>query len=175
MSDTRITAYADAAHQIARAEDALAEVEDEMFRLARLLESNEELRSALTDPHLPAARRQQIVEDLLQGKATPATVSIVSMIVGTGRAADLPKIADELVARTAASGGVAVAEVRSAVPLSDEQLARLRDALAARTNREINIKNVVDPSVMGGVVTRIGDSVLDGSVRTRLNQLRDVF
>jgi F-type H+-transporting ATPase subunit delta len=175
MSDNRINAYADAAHRIARAEDNLSEVEDELFRLGRLIESNDELRSTLSDARLPAARRQQIVEDLLEGKATGTTTALVSMIVAAGRANDLPKIADELVQRSAADSGVAVAEVRSAVPLTDEQIARLAEALSARTNRRVTVKNVVDPTVMGGVVTQIGDSVLDGSVRTRLNQLREAF
>ncbi|MEX0769003.1 MAG: ATP synthase F1 subunit delta [Microthrixaceae bacterium] len=175
MSDTRITAYADAAFAIALAEGDLAEVEDELFRLGRVLQSSDELRAALTDQHVPVSRRQQIIEDLLEGKATQTTLAIVSMIVGAGRAADLGKIADELVQRTASNSGQAVAEVRSAVALTDAQLADLTAALKARTNMDITIKNIVDPSVMGGLVTQIGDSVLDGSVRTRLNQLRDAF
>jgi F-type H+-transporting ATPase subunit delta len=175
MSDTRITAYADAAFAIALAEGDLAEVEDELFRLGRVLESSDELRSALTDQHVPVSRRQQIIEDLLDGKATQTTLAIVSMIVGAGRAADLVKIANELVQRTASNSGQAVAEVRSAVALTDEQLAELTAALKARTNMDIMVKNIVDPSVMGGLVTQIGDSVLDGTVRTRLNQLRDAF
>lgn len=175
MSDTRINAYADAALSIARAEGNLSEVEDELFRLGRVLESSDELRSTLSDPRLPAARRQQIVEDLLEGKATTTTTAIVSMVVGAGRAADLPKIAQELVQRSASDRGEAVAEVRSAVALTEDQIARLAAALKQRTNMDITVKNVVDPTVMGGIVTQIGDSVLDGSVRTRLNQLRDAF
>lgn len=175
MSDNRITAYADAAFGIARAEGALAEVEDELFRLGRIYESNEELRSTLTDPRLPAARRQQIVEDLLDGKATAATVAIVSMIVGAGRSADLPRIAQDLVKRSASQRGEVVAEVRSAVALSDDQISRLAAALRTRTSLDVTVKNVVDPSVMGGIVTQIDDSVLDGTVRTRLNQLREAF
>lgn len=175
MSDNRITAYADAALGVALAEGALSEVEDELFRLARVFESSDELRATLSDPHIPAAKRQQIVEDLLEGRASTATVAIVSMIVATGRAGDLPRIADELVQRSAASTGSAVAEVRSAVALTDEQIARLTQALSARTKRDITVRNIVDPTVMGGIVTRIGDSVIDGSVRTRLNQLREVF
>lgn len=175
MSDTRINAYADAALSIARAEGNLSEVEDELFRLGRVLESSDELRSTLSDPRLPAARRQQIVEDLLEGKATTTTTAIVSMVVGAGRAADLPKIAQELVQRSASDRGEAVAEVRSAVALTEDQIARLAAALKQRTNMDITVKNVVDPTVMGGIVTQIGDSVLDGTVRTRLNQLRDAF
>lgn len=175
MSDNRITAYADAAFGIALAEGALSEVEDELFRLGRVMQSSDELRNTLTDQHLPASRRQQIVEDLLEGKATSTTLAIVSMIVGAGRAADLPKIAEQLVQRTAANSGQAVAEVRSAVALTDTQIGELAAALTTRTNLDITIKNIVDPSVMGGIVTQIGDSVLDGTVRTRLNQLRDAF
>lgn len=175
MSDNRITAYADAAFAVALAEGNLAEVEDELFRLGRVLQTSDELRNALTDQHVPVARRQQIVEDLLEGKATQTTLAIVSLIVGAGRAADIPKIAEDLVQRTASSAGQAIAEVRSAVPLTDAQITELTDALKARTNLDIIIKNIVDPSVMGGIVTQIGDSVLDGTVRTRLNQLRDAF
>jgi F-type H+-transporting ATPase subunit delta len=175
MSDTRITAYADALLSIGRAEGASAEMEDELFRFSRSLVSNDELGTALSDPHIPAARRQQIVEDLLSGKATAATVAAVSMIVGAGRIGDLPKIVDEVVARNASSRGEQVAEVRSAVPLTKEQQDRLTAALSARTNGPITVRNIVDPTVLGGVVTTIGDSVLDGSIRTRLTQLRDAF
>jgi F-type H+-transporting ATPase subunit delta len=175
MSDPRITAYATAAYEVARAEGNLDEVGDELFRLGRVVDSSDELRTTLTDPHLPASRRQQIVEDLLEGKATATTVGIVSMVVAGGRATDLSKIAENLVNRSAADSGQALAEVRSAVALTDEQLARLTEALKARTGRDVAVKNVVDPSVVGGIVTQIGDSVIDGSVRTRLNQLRDAF
>ncbi len=175
MTDNRINAYAEALLSVAAAEGSVSEVEDELFRFARALDGSEELRSALTDPHVPVTRRQQIVEDLLGGKATPITVGIVSLVVGTGRIADLPKIVDELVRQSASGRGEAVAEVRSAVPLTDDQIARLEAALSATVDSQITVRNVIDPSVLGGVVTTIGDSVLDGSVRTRLNQLRDAF
>src|SRR6188768_2012749 len=111
MSDNRISAYADAAFAVALAEGNLAEVEDELFRLGRVLQTSDELRNALTDQHVPVSRRQQIVEDLLEGKATQTTLAIVSLIVGAGRATDLPKIAEDLVQRTASSAGQAIAEV----------------------------------------------------------------
>ncbi len=77
--------------------------------------------------------------------------------------------------RSAAQKGEVVAEVRSAVALTDDQIARLAEALKTRTQLDVTVKNVIDPTVMGGVVTQIGDSVLDGTVRTRLNQLREAF
>lgn len=175
MSDAQISAYADAAYGIAAAEGNISDVEDELFRLGRLLSANDELRGTLADVHLPVERRAQIMEDLLDGRATRTTVSFVSMLVSAGRAGDLPAIADELVRRSAAAKGRTVAEVRSAVPLTEAQIDQLARALKARTDIDVTIRNVVDPSVMGGIVTRIGDSVIDGSVRTRLNQLREAF
>lgn len=175
MADNSVIAYADVAFAIASAEGDLAEVEDELFRFSRIVQGNDELRGTLTDQHLPVERRQQIVEDVLEGKATRATVAIVSLLVNVGRAGDLPQIVEQLGSRSARISGRQIAEVRTAVPLSEDQINRLTEALKSRTNQDVTVRNIVDPKVMGGVVTQIGDSVLDGSVRTRLTQLRDAF
>jgi len=175
MSDTRTDSYAEAFKHIVAAESAPHETEDELYRFARALEGNEELRSTLADPRVPAGRRQQIVEDLLGGRARPATIALVSMVVAAGRAADLPAIIDELVRRSAEQQGAVIAEARSAVPLSEDQQQRLTAAIAKTTGRQVVLRTIVDPSVVGGVVTQIGDAVLDGSVRTRLAQLREAF
>lgn len=175
MADDRTTAYARAMFDVARAEGNVARIGDELFRFARALEGSDELHSALTDPHLPASRRQQIVEDLLGGKAEPATISLVSMAVGTGRSRQLPAIIDSLVAMSAAEAGKAVAEVRSAVELTGDQRERLAAALHNATGKQVEVKVIVDPSVLGGLVTTVGDTVIDGSVHTRLEQLKQTF
>jgi F-type H+-transporting ATPase subunit delta len=167
-----IDGYANALFEIARAEGTLDEVEDELFRFARSYESSEELRQALTDEALPLSRRQSIVEDLLGAKASATTVQLVSMIVGSGHSRDLPAIVDRLVQRAAETKDADVAEVRSAVALTSDQQDRLRAALANATGRNIALKSVVDPSVLGGIVATIGDKVIDGTVRTRLDQLK---
>jgi len=171
-TDHRIDGYARALFEIARAEGTLDEVEDELFRFARSYESSEELRAALTDDAIPAARRQSIVEDLLEGRATQTTVQLVSLVVAGGRSRDLPAIIDRLVHRAASSKGAEVAEVRSAVALTSDQEDRLRAALANATGHNVNLKVVVDPSVLGGIVATVGDSVIDGTVRTHLDQLK---
>jgi F-type H+-transporting ATPase subunit delta len=175
MADDRTTAYARAMFDVARAEGDVARIGDELFRFARALEGSDELREALTDPHLPASRRQQVVEDLLGGKADPATVALVGMAVGTGRARDLPAIIDSLVAMSAAEANKVVAEVRSAIELTDDQRTRLAAAIESATGKQVEVKVVVDPSVLGGIVTTVGDTVLDGSVRSRLERLKQQF
>lgn len=175
MSDERTTAYATALFAVARSEGNLAEVEDELFRFARTLESSDELRTTLTDAAIPASRRQQIVEDLLGGKANPVTVALASMVVGVGRSRDLVAIIDELVKLSATEANKELAEVRTAVPLTDEQRSRLAEALGQATGKSVELKVVVDPSVLGGVVAQVGDTVIDGSVRARLEQLKTAF
>ena len=172
MTDTRIDGYARALFEIARAEGTLDEVEDELFRFARSYESSDALRNALTDDMIPAGKRQAIVEDLLGGKATATTTQLVSMVVGSGRGRDLPAIIDQLVARASSAKNLEVAEVRSAVPLTDDQQTRLAAALANATGKQVNLKVVVDPSVLGGLIATVGDTVIDGTVRTRLDQLK---
>lgn len=171
MSD-RIEGYARALFEIARAEGTIDEVEDELFRLARTLESNDALRNALTDELIPVARREGIVEDLLGDKATRTTVQLVSMVVAGGRGRDLPAIIDKLVQRASGAKQLEVAEVRSAVALSADQEARLKAALVNATGKQLNLKVVVDPNVLGGLVATVGDTVIDGSVRTRLDNVK---
>jgi F-type H+-transporting ATPase subunit delta len=121
---------------------------------------------------IPASRRQGILEDLLGGRANPTTVQLISMVVGSGRTRDLPAIVDRLVERAAQAKNLAVAEVRAAVPLSEDQQDRLKAAVANATGKDVTIKVVVDPSVIGGLVVTVGDTVIDGTVRTRLDQLK---
>jgi F-type H+-transporting ATPase subunit delta len=140
--------------------------------VAKAIENNDELRSKLTDQALPVELRQGIVEDLLEGRAQPVTKSLVSFVVGAGRARDLPAIIERMVQHSAAERDQVVAEVKSAFPLDDDQQRRLAEALTARTGKQVSVKVNVDPSVIGGVVATIGDTVIDGSVRRVLEQLR---
>ncbi|MGH9183928.1 MAG: ATP synthase F1 subunit delta [Acidimicrobiales bacterium] len=175
MDPDRVQRYATALFEVARAEGSLEVVEDELFRFARTLEGSDELRSALTDPAIPADRRVRVVEDLLGDRASPTTVSLVLLVVGVGRTKELPAIIDRLVERAAAERQRVVAEVRSAIPLDGDQRDRLARALGRATGKAVEVKVVVDPSVLGGVVAQVGDTVFDGSVRGRLAQLREAI
>jgi F-type H+-transporting ATPase subunit delta len=172
MSNARIDGYARALFEVAQAEGTLDEVEDELFRFARSFESNDALRNTLTDETIPVARRQAIVEDLLGGRATATTTQLISMVVGSGRGRELPAIIDKLVERASSAKEMALAEVRVPVALTSDQEHRLAAALANATGKQVNLKVIVDPSVLGGIVATVGDTVIDGSVRTRIDQLK---
>jgi F-type H+-transporting ATPase subunit delta len=169
----RVEAYANAFLEVARAEGYLADVEDELYRFARAFESFDELRRALTDHALPAERRIAVIEELMGGKALPASIALAGLVVAAGRAHDLPAIVDRFVGEAAQEREHEVAEVRSAIALDAQQRQRLAAALARATGKQVEVKVVVDPSVLGGIVARVGDIVIDGSVRHRLEQLKE--
>jgi F-type H+-transporting ATPase subunit delta len=174
-SSDRLDAYAGALFGVARAEGSLERVEAELYEVARAIERNDELRSKITDQSLPTELRQGIIEDLLQGRAQPVTTALVSFVVGLGRGRDLPAIVDRMVERAAEERSEAIGEVVSAVPLNEQQIDRLSQALSARTGKNVSVKVSVDPSILGGIVATIGDTVIDGSVRRRLEQLRETL
>jgi F-type H+-transporting ATPase subunit delta len=169
----RTRAYATALYSVANAEGELKAVGDELFAVARAVEGSDELRDALGDPHLPVERRQQIIEDVLGSRASDVTIGLVSMVVAAGRGRELPDIVDALLELSATQEGRQVAEVRSAIDLTQDQRDRLAAALKDATGSEVDVRVVVDPTVVGGLVARVGDQVIDGSVRHRLSQLRE--
>ena len=169
----RTEGYAGAVVAVAEAEDVLDRVTSELASVGRAASGNEELRRVLSDRSVPASRRIGIVEDLLASVASPVTLNVVAMLVGAGRGGDLEAIAAEALELAAATRGEAVAEVRSAVALTDEQIARVAEALSRASGRNVTVHVAVDPEIIGGLTAQIGDTVFDGSVRTRLDKMKE--
>jgi F-type H+-transporting ATPase subunit delta len=168
----RVGGYAAAIVAVAESEGALSKVEDELFAFAKAAEQNPALREALTDQALPVDNRAALVRDVLGDRANPVTGQLISFLIESGRARDLTKIAESVVAIAAERREHVVAEVRTAVPLSDAQRERLEQALSRATGRTIEAKIVIDPTVVGGAVARVGDLVFDGSVASRLEDAK---
>jgi F-type H+-transporting ATPase subunit delta len=150
---------------------SLLEVEDELFRFAQVLELDPRLRSALTDPALPEQNKRALVDDLVARKVAAATITLVHRaIAGLG---DPVEAIGALAERAAARRDRVMVEARTAVPLDAERRERLAAALARAVGREVDLELTVDPSVVGGVVARMGDEVIDGSVRRKLELARE--
>jgi F-type H+-transporting ATPase subunit delta len=170
--DILVHGYAQALFSVAEAEGALGSIENELFSFAKAVEQSTELRQALTDPALPAENKKAVIHDLLGDRSNPLTASLLGFVVESGRSRELGRIVEELATVAAERRQHALAEVRTAVPLSDEQRDRLAAALARATGKSLEVKVVVDPSVIGGVVAHVGDEVFDGSVHTRLAEAK---
>jgi F-type H+-transporting ATPase subunit delta len=170
--ESLIRGYAMALFAVAQAEGELEQVEDELFRFGKAVEQQPKLREVLTDPALPVDRKTAVIEELVGGKASPHTVNLLRFLVESGRAKDLSRIVEALAELAAERRSKAVAEVRTAVPLDGKRRDRLAKALSKATGKEVELKVMVDPSVIGGVVARVGDEVFDGSVRRKLELAR---
>jgi F-type H+-transporting ATPase subunit delta len=168
-----VEGYARALLAVAEAEGTLGAVEDELYAFAKAVEASAELRDALIDPALPVENKRGLVADVLGERANPHTVRALGFLLEQGRARELGAIVRRFAEVAAEHRRRVLAEVRSAIPLDDDRRERLADALSRATGRTVEVKVVVDPGVVGGVVATVGDEVFDGTVRTRLRRARE--
>jgi F-type H+-transporting ATPase subunit delta len=152
----------------------LEETEDELFRFARTVEANPELRNALADRAVAITGRQELVGQLLDGKVNDATMALAKRAV-RARERTFAHTIEGYVTLAAALKNRVVATVRVAQPLTAEQRERLRRTLSAQVGREVAVQEVIDPGVLGGVRVELGDEVIEGTVAGRLEQARRLF
>jgi len=151
----------------------LDDVEDQLFRFARTVESNRRLRGALGDRDLPVAVRQEVIAQLLGGKVLPATGRLAAYAVRGGRARDIVATLDALVEDAARARGWRVARVQAADVVGDSQRQDLSEALARLAGNPVDLQVTIDPRLLGGVVVQVGDLLVDSSTRHRLNELKE--
>jgi F-type H+-transporting ATPase subunit delta len=169
----RVDRYAAALLEIARAEGEDAGLTDEIYAAARALSGNSKLTDVLADPRIPHDRKRGIIDDLIGRRASQVTVAAVHFVVAAGEANHLGDIAERLAELAAEAEGEVVAEIRTPMELDPIQIERLTAALQSATGRRVQVKIVIDPTVMGGLVAKVGDTVLDGSVQNRFTELRE--
>ena len=171
----RTQVYAQSLVDIARVENRLADVEDELFTFAQAVQGNDDLRMVLTDPNIAAEDRVGVTDQLLKGKALSTTKAIVALIIMAEHAGDLSEIVDAFIARSAHIREKETAEIRTAVELDDETLDKLVKALSKATGKSLDVKIILDENVIGGIIAKIGDEVIDGSLRSRLSKLKETI
>lgn len=157
---------------LAEHNDNLDGVEDELFRFGRILVAQPRLAALLGDETAPAAGRTQLLDTVLAGRVSPVTSRLLEQAVRSPRRRPLPEIVEQLVDRAAARRQRSVAYVTAAAALSADQEQRLIDVLEAIYRRPISVKVDVDAALLGGLVIRVDDEVIDGSVAARLDQAR---
>lgn len=172
LTDT-IEAYA-VESAIAGAESAgrVDQVEDELFRFERIVAADPALNAALTDGSVPAERRATIVDSLLQGKVADETLTLARQAISASRGRRFAATIESFLAAAASRREQQTATVISAVPLGEQEQARLVNGLSSLYGGRVHLNTVVDPRVLGGVRVEIGDEVIDGTVIRRLDGAR---
>jgi F-type H+-transporting ATPase subunit delta len=156
-------------------EGSLDAVEDELFRFERILNDSGDLTGALDDASVPPERRTALVRSVLEAKVNPITLELVTHAVASGRKRNLQLAIDDLLEASAARRDRSVARVITATELSEEQSARLASALTSLYGRPINVRTAIDPDIKGGLMVRVGDEVIDGTVATRMTAARNAL
>lgn len=150
-------------------------VEDELFRLGRIVEDHPDLEQALADRGKSAQAKRELVARLLTGKVEEATLQLAEQAVSRSRGADVGLVFDELSDLAASLRKQIVAHVRAATELTQQQREQLAASLQRIYDRPVTVHVQIDPDLLAGVVVRVGDDVIDGSAVGRLARLRQTL
>jgi F-type H+-transporting ATPase subunit delta len=153
----------------------LVGVEDELFRFSRILDGDDRLRSLLDEQVVPGERRVRLLHGVLDGRADAVTIHLLDHAIRSGRKRSIVLAIDDLLEEAATRRNHSTAIVRTARPLTAAQRERLSSTLAGVYGRQIDVREEIDPSVLGGLVVRVGHEIIDGSVSGRLGAVRQAL
>jgi F-type H+-transporting ATPase subunit delta len=162
------TLATEAAFDAAVARGDLDNVEDELFRFGRIVAGDQDLSRILSDRSAPAAGKAELVNRLVSQRVGPATALLLRNVLTASHVGNAEVAVERLSEAASRRRGQEVAHVTTAVALTAAQEARLSDVLGRLYGRTIGLQITVDPEVLGGLVVRVGDEVLDGSIAHRL-------
>ncbi len=163
--------YAEAAFAIAQQDDTVGAWLSGLQAIAAAL-ADERMALVVGNPTLPIGGRRDVLRQALEKAPEPKVLNLISLLLERRRIELLPQIVEEFQRLVDARDGVVRAVATTAAPLRPEELRALRERLASMTGRTVELTTDVDPQLLGGIVVRLGDRLLDGSVRGRLERLR---
>lgn len=168
--------YAQALLELGMEQGSVDKIADDFGAIAQAFETSHDLRNALENPLVAHAAKKAVMSELCdQIGASPMTKNALLLLIDRRRTKTLPYVARYLRELTDVRKGIMRAEVTTAVALSDAYYERLRTQLEKMTGKHVVVDKRTDPALVAGVVTRIGDRIFDGSLRTRLQSLRDAL
>lgn len=171
-ADSIVKGYAEALFHAAKSEDLVEVVEDELYRLKEVLQKNSELREFLSNLRIAPEGNKKAVMEIFRKEVSPVTLNHLNLIIDQGRQRKLVPIIEEFFALAAAAREKVTAEVITSIPLSEKMAETLRRALTKATKKQVFLKPRVDPSILGGVIVRVENKIIDGSLRHRLERMR---
>jgi len=174
MRETRVARrYAAALFARAKALDVVDLVESDLGLITYSLDTIPRLADALHSPLIPAAKKREIVTHIFRDKIHELTLHYLYLLIDKRREALIRYTEPEFIRLANEARGIVVARLTMAVEPTEAELARLKEKLSAHTGKRVELQLQIDPSIIGGVVVRIGDTVMDGSVAGFLAQLRE--
>jgi F-type H+-transporting ATPase subunit delta len=164
--------YARALFDTAQRSQSIQQVEDDLKGVDQTLRGMPQLQRILRAPTIAGPRKRELAEKVFGTRVSPLTLRFVTLVIDRRRESVLSQVYPEFRRLANAARNLLPVEVTSAVPLTDPERDALVKSLTARTGKSIQLQASVDPELLGGMVVRMGDTIIDGSVRAKLRQLR---
>jgi F-type H+-transporting ATPase subunit delta len=172
VSDPVVRGYAEALFQVARAEDSLDRVEEELTRLKNGLESNAEVKEFLSNLQISPEGKKSALFQIFGEKISAITLNWINLVIDQGRQRRLPNIIEAFFTLARESREKVTAEVITSVPLPEDLVQRLEKELSRASKKQVFLKPMVDESILGGVIVKIENKIIDGSVKHRLEEMK---
>ena len=163
--------YANAVYEVAADRDDLGRLREELGQLDDAMKESRDLRIFLTSPYISTQEKQRGSRSAITD-ADEVLVNLLDVLIENHRVAALPRIRRIVDERWAEDNKQLAVHITSAVELDPDRITRLGGEIGEQTGREVHVTSTVDPDIIGGIVLRVGNSILDASVRNRLDQLR---
>ena len=163
--------YAEALFEAAQAQSAVDQVRTELAEFSAAMADGTELHAALTNPQFETTAKRAAVGEIMEG-AHPVSSGFVQVLIDRCRLGEIDDVLAAYGRRVDTAEGRVVVAAVTAVPLTPELRDQIREKVRAQTGRDAEIEETVDPSIIGGLVLRVGDVVVDASLRTRLEEMR---
>jgi F-type H+-transporting ATPase subunit delta len=165
--------YANALFEMAQAESVSSRVEEELYRLRELLKKNPDLLEFLKDPTIQHEGKRKALGELFQGRVHPLVLNMLITLSDQDRAGRVLHVIEEFSGRVASETEKISGEVSTVVPIDNETLQRLAAELSRITGKSVQLFQKTDPSILGGAIIKVGEQVIDGSLRRRLTQIKE--
>lgn len=170
-----VETYARVLFDLAALSDSVDAAHDGLRGVVTAVRGNIDLREALSNTSIPAEKKRDILRDIFGGEVSPETLSVVTLMVDRGLTDKLGDLARAFTAIAETERGIVIAEVTTAVPLTDALRASLTEKLSTALGRKVSLRESVDSTILGGIVIRVAGRVLDGSVTSQLRDLRQAL
>jgi len=167
--------YAEALLALARARKEESRIESSVRIVSQLLRQNTDFRAILKDQRIDPDERIKRLRPLFGAAVDELVIHHIHLMMQQKHEAFIGACIDQFLALTAESRESIQAEVFTAVPLNDERSKRFENVLSGRLQRPVRVQNMIDESIMGGVYIRVGNEIIDHSIRTRLRHIRSAL
>jgi len=170
-----IRAYARILFDLANVSDAVDDVDRDMKAVVETVQGSVELREVFSDDSVPGSKKREIMSELFSGTHSPEAIAVATLVIERGAVRRLAEVYAAFSEIAEAERGIVVAEVTTAIPITDSIRELLKDKVSSALGKPVSLRECIDDSILGGVRINVAGRVLDGTLLSQLDEMRTVL